>query len=104
MQTPALACLTLVFPPALEPGIVEFLLEYEPSLPGFTIVPGEGHGADFSGATAHELVRGKVARRVLTVVVATAALEPLLERLRAQFPNPYVAYWVVPISAFGRLA
>ena len=45
-STDTLVRLTIAFPPAIEARIVELLLEQEPPLPGFTILRGEGHGAD----------------------------------------------------------
>lgn len=96
--------LTLAFPPALEPRIVELLLEQEPPLPGFTVLHGEGHGADFSRASIREQVRGRVSRRLLMLVLPTARVQALLDALRDAVPNPQVAWWLEPVLAFGRFA
>ncbi|MGE0387543.1 MAG: DUF3240 family protein [Gammaproteobacteria bacterium] len=96
--------LTLVFPPAVEPALLEILLDEEPPLPGFTVVHAEGHGADFEHATVRERVRGRVARRMLLMVLPHARVEHLLERLRARLPSNHVTWWVEPVSGFGRLA
>ncbi len=95
---------TLVFPPALEQRIVALLLERDERLPGFTILGGDGHGADFASATVRERVRGSVGRRLLTVVLPAVAVAPLVEELRAALPDPHVIWWIEPVLAFGRLA
>lgn len=96
--------LTLVFPPAVEGGLLEFLLGQEPPLPGFTVVAAEGHGADFAAATLREQVRGRVARRMLLMVLPRERIEPLIAALRAALPHPHVTWWVEPVRDFGRLA
>ena len=96
--------LTLVFPPTVEPALLEILLDEEPPLPGFTIVAAEGHGADFSTASLREQVRGRVARRMLLMVLPRERIAALIEHLRAALPNPHVTWWVEPVTAFGRLA
>lgn len=96
--------LTLVFPPNVEERLLELLLEQEPPLPGFTVVAGEGHGADFATASLREQVRGRVARRIVLMVLPAESIEQLIGRLRATLPNPHVTWWVEPVVAFGRLA
>ena len=96
--------LTLVFPPLLEERLLDVLLEQEPPLPGFTVVAGEGHGADFATASVREQVRGRVARRMLLMVLPDERVASLIESLRATLPTPHVTWWVEPVTAFGRLA
>lgn len=96
--------LTLAFPPALEPRIVELLLEHEPAVPGFTVLQGEGHGVDFSRASIREQVRGRVARRVLLMVMPESEAQALLAKLRSAVPNPQVTWWMERVLGFGRLA
>ena len=95
--------LTLVFPPNIEARLLQLLLEQEPPLPGFTVVSGEGHGADFATATLREQVRGRVARRMLLMVLPAERIEKLIALLRGSLPNPHVAWWVEPVVSFGRL-
>lgn len=96
--------LTLVFPPNLEDRLVELLLEQEPPLPGFTIVAGEGHGADFASASLREQVRGRIAQRVVLMVLPAERIERLIAALRVSLPHPHVIWWAEPVLAFGRLA
>ncbi len=103
-STDTLVRLTIAFPPALEARILELLLEQEPPLPGFTILRGEGHGADFSRASIREQVRGRVDRRLLMLILPQARTAHLLDALRAAVPNPQIAWWLEPVLEFGRLA
>lgn len=96
--------LTLVFPPGVESVLLELLLDIEPPLPGFTVVAAEGHGADFGQASLREQVRGRVARRMLLMVLPAERIASLIADLRTALPNPHVTWWVEPVSAFGRLA
>jgi hypothetical protein len=101
---PDLRRLTVVFPPAVEDRLLEILIEQEPPLPGFTVVAADGHGADFSTASLREQVRGRVARRMLLMVLPAERIDSLVGALRAAMPHPHVTWWVEPVLAFGRLA
>ncbi len=96
--------LTLVYPPGAEDCIIELMLSVEPSLTGFTTWLAEGHGHDFTNASARERVRGRVMRGVLTAIVPRARLEALIEDVRTKAGIVNLVYWVEPIEAFGRLA
>jgi hypothetical protein len=50
-----------------------------------------------------ERVRGRVARRLLYVILEQEQLSTVLERLRGTVRNPSVAYWIEPVLDFGRL-
>lgn len=104
MSDTELARLTLVFPPVLEARVVELMLEQDPPLPGFTVLAAEGHGADFARASIREQVRGRVARRLLTLVLPRSRAETLIEQLRSHLANGESAWWLEPVLAFGRFA
>jgi len=95
--------LTLLFPPALEDRVIALILEQEPPLPGFTVVAADGHGADFSHASIREQVRGRIARKLLTVFLPAPRAEALIGTLREQLATSKVAWWLEPVIAFGRL-
>ena len=98
------ACrLTLVYPPGVEDALIELMLETEPSLTGFTTWLVDGHGHDFTNASAHERVRGRVTRGVLTIITPRAALAKILEDVRTKAGVADLIYWVEPVEAFGRL-
>lgn len=104
MSDTELARLTLVFPPVLEARVVQLMLEQDPPLPGFTVLAAEGHGADFARASIREQVRGRVARRVLMLVLPRPRAEALIAELRADLANGESAWWLEPVLGFGRLA
>ena len=94
--------LTLVFPFAAEDKILDFLLDSEPPLPGFTSLRAEGHGASFEGVSAREKVRGRVERRMAVLVLARERMERLLSDLREHCPVPDLTYWVESVERFGQ--
>jgi hypothetical protein len=98
-----LACLYLAFPAALEEEILD-ICHAAPDLPGITVHEASGYGAGARLQTVEEAVRGRSRRRVLVAVAPPAVLATLVESLRAALPTPDVAWWQVPVAAFGRLA
>ena len=96
--------LTVAFPPDLEDDIVETLLDLPEDVGGFTVVSAEGHGQGFARASVRERVRGRVARRLLYLILEEPRLPRVLERLRGTVRSPAVAYWVEPVAEFGRLS
>ena len=103
MTDEELVRLTLAFPPVLEARVVQLMLEQEPSLPGFTIVAGEGHGAGFARASIREQVRGRVARKLLTLVLTRSRAEELVVALGESLANPESAWWLEPVLTYGKL-
>lgn len=99
----SLCKLTLVYPPSGEDAIIGLMLASEPPLPGFTTWRADGHGLDFSEASANERVRGRVLRGYLVMVLPRSRLTPLLEEISVKAPIPRLAYWVEPVETFGRL-
>jgi len=95
--------LTLVYPMSAEDQIVEVLLSSEPPLPGFTTFAADGHGQDFSSASANERVRGRVRRGVLMIVLPRPSLSALLKRIASEAPIPRLMHWVEPVESCGRL-
>lgn len=97
-------CLTFVLPRNLEEIFVEHLLAHPQWAPGFTTFAAEGHGAGLRLESAEEAVRGRARRVAVQIVTGEEAALALLAHLRASLPNPDIAYWVVPVREFGRLA
>lgn len=95
--------LTLIYPIDAEDKIVESLLSADPPMPGFTTFPAEGHGLDFSSASASERVRGRVRRGVLMVVLPRARLAGLLDLIARDAPVLRLMHWVEPVESCGRL-
>lgn len=99
----SLCKLTLIYPLAAEDRIVETLLAADPPLPGFTTFVADGHGLDFSSASAAERVRGRVRRGVLMIILPRVRLAALLELVATGAPVPRLMHWVEPIESCGRL-
>jgi len=95
--------LTLVYPPAAESSLVEFMLERDPPLSGFTTMKGEGHGLGFERASAGERVRGRINRRLFILILDQSRLESLLQELKAELPIQGLMYWTEPVTSAGRL-
>jgi hypothetical protein len=98
-----LYCLHLAFPVALEEAVSAALIEYEPALPGFTLLKAEGHSSDFATASSDEQVRGRVARRVILMVQPRKTIEAVIAILRARVRSNNVVWWTTRVEDFGRL-
>lgn len=95
--------LTLIFPPALEETITEFLAN-QPGSPAFTLLHGEGHGSDFARASTAERVRGRVQRCLLWLILERGQGTELLQQLKTHCGNPAIHWWSEPVINHGRLA
>lgn len=95
--------LTLAVPVTLEEEILDTLRTLPDLAPGFTLVKAEGMGAHIALDSAMEQVQGRARRVMLQMAVQQVHLPTLLDALRHTLPNPQVAYWVMPLLAFGRL-
>ncbi|TCS70016.1 uncharacterized protein DUF3240 [Sulfuritortus calidifontis] len=99
-----LVLLTLVAPRALEEELLEQLLIHPEWASGFTLSQVEGHSQRGASLSIQEQVRGRAGRVALQIVLEAEQAERLLGHLKARFPKPDVAYWLTPVSDFGRLA
>jgi hypothetical protein len=96
--------LTLSCPQPLVEQVVEFLLDHETMIGGFTSLAAHGHGRDFVGATLRERVRGRVQSTLLMAILPCEDVTPLLQELRSQFRAPHLFYWTEPVLDFGDLS
>lgn len=97
-------CLTVVFPAALEEPILGHLLEHPELASGFTTVEVEGHGQGSVYRSANEQVRGRARRTKVEIVMHDDDARLLVAHLKQSLPSREVAYWIAPISEFGRFA
>lgn len=95
--------LTLAVPQALEEEILDALLALPEQVPGFTVLRGQGMGAHVALPSTMEQVQGRARRVLVQVALQQAHLPELLTTLRQALPSPQIAYWVVPLLAFGRM-
>lgn len=93
--------MTLVCPPMTGEQIIEYLIEADALVEGFTTSSVNGHGHDFATASVSERVRGHVRRTAITFVADGVKAAELLSQLRSKFPSPHVVYWTEPVEEFG---
>jgi hypothetical protein len=95
---------TVTLPARLEEEFIDLLLARPEWVDGFSLTHPEGFGGGTRLASAMERVRGRARRATVTVAMDARHVEPLLQELRAAFPTPEIAWWTMPVSAFGRFA
>lgn len=93
--------LRLNIPPDLEEDVVDLLLTTD-GIPGFQSYPIRGHGR-VGAMTIAEQVEGRRNRVQFEVVLDDERLESVLQNLKEALPVRDIIYWVLPISASGRL-
>ena len=96
--------LTIAMPEALEDEVLEALLQIQPPIEGFTTFDAEGHGQTFANARTRECVRGRIARKLLLLVLPRARVMPIIEQLRTAVRSGEAAWWIEPVEQFGRLS
>lgn len=94
--------LNLIFPPQLETRITE-VLSADPRMPGFTLLHVEGHTSNFASASDAERVRGRVARRLLWLVIPAGMKEEVLQLMRTHVDSRDLRWWTEPVLDMGRL-
>ncbi|MEW6131953.1 MAG: DUF3240 family protein [Pseudomonadota bacterium] len=97
-------CLTIVLPKFLEEDMVDQLLEHPEWVSGFTTTDVSGHGRAVSYHAAAEEVRGRTTRVQVQIVLDDVKAQALLAHLRQGFRSSEIAYWIVPVTEFGRFA
>ena len=93
--------LRLNIPPNLEEDVVDLLLASD-QISGFQSYPTRGHG-QVGAMTIAEQVEGRRNRVQFEIVLDNELLEALLQKLKESLPVPDIIYWVIPVSASGRL-
>lgn len=96
--------LALALPQALEEEALDLLLAHPEWVDGFSVVHAEGHGRLVQLPSVMEQIRGRARRCLITVLMRHADTAPLLHALQAAFPHPQAAWWITPLTSFGRFA
>lgn len=102
-NSPALACLHIAFPRSLEEDVLD-VCRAVPEVPGFTVLAADGFGPGSKLNTVRETVLGRAQRRLLLIVADPAVCASVIAALREALPNPEIAFWILPVTEFGRLA
>lgn len=97
-------CLSIVLPKSFEEDLVDRLLEHPEWVTGFTTTDASGHGLRVSYHAAAEEVRGRVARVQVQVVMQADHAQLLLAHLKQCMRSAEIAYWLTPVTEFGRFA
>ncbi|MDD2928256.1 MAG: DUF3240 family protein [Sideroxydans sp.] len=97
-------CLTLVCHKSLEERLVDQLLSHPDWVRGFSIKHIEGGSQKEKLPSMLEQVRGRSQRVQIDSVMNLEDAKQLIEHLKQTEPNNEIAYWLVPVLEFGRLA
>ncbi len=96
--------LTLALPQALEEEALDLLLAHPDWVDGFSVVQAEGHGRLVQLPSVMEQIRGRARRCQVTVLMRQVHTADLLQLLQQAFPHSQAAWWITPLTRFGRLA
>lgn len=95
--------LTLIVPWAMHEALEDVLLAHPDIVPGFIAAPVDGHGSEAHLATPVERVRGHARQMRFQLLVSTDNAQQILALLRTRFAGGSVFYWLIPVTAAGRL-
>ena len=95
--------LTLAIPVSLEDDVLNFLLQHSQWTGGFSIIDADGMGHGASLLSAMEKVQGRARRKLVLIAGVDANLHLLIAALGQEIRNQDVAWWTMPLGAFGRL-
>ena len=96
--------LTLALPQALEEEVLDLLLAHPEGVDGFSVVQTEGHGRQVQLPSVMEQIRGRARRCQVTVLMHQVHTAALLQTLQQAFSHPQAAWWITPLTSFGRFA
>jgi hypothetical protein len=96
--------LTLVCHNSQEERLIDHLLEHPEWVHGFSVSHLEGGSDKEILRSMIEQVRGRSQRVKIQSVMNLEDAQALVAHLKAKEPNPDIAYWIVPIIEFGKLA
>ncbi|GAB5606033.1 DUF3240 family protein [Sideroxyarcus sp. TK5] len=97
-------CLTLVCHKSQEERLVDQLLSHPDWVRGFSIKHIEGGSQKEKLPSMLEQVRGRSQRVQFDSVMDIEDAKLLIAHLKQVEPNHEIAYWLLPVLEFGRLA
>jgi hypothetical protein len=97
-------CLTLVCHKSLEERLVDHLLEHPEWVAGFSVNQIEGHSLKQILPSVLEQVRGRSQRIEISCVMNLEDARALIAHLKSNEANSEIAYWIMPVIEYGRLA
>lgn len=93
---------TINVPPSLEEAMVDCLLTME-TAQGFSSFPVNAHDHRNQGLTLIEQVTGRQRKIRFQMYIDKQHVAALLNRLKAEFPNSGIHFWVVPVVEHGEI-
>jgi hypothetical protein len=96
--------LTLVCHRSLEERLLDHFLEHPDWVRGFSVSHLDGGSQKEILASIVEQVRGRSQRVKIQAVMNLQDAHALLQYLKVKEPNPDIAYWIMPVIEFGKLA
>jgi len=92
--------ITLNVPPSLEEAVVDCLLTFE-AIQGFSSFPVSAHDHRNEGLSVAEQVTGRQRKIRFQMYINKQFVAGLLNKLKAEFPNTGMHYWIVPVLDHG---
>lgn len=96
--------LTLVCHTSLEERLLDHLLEHPEWVHGFSVSHMEGGSEKEILHSVIEQVRGRSQRIKIQTVMNLQDAQALVALLKNKTPHPDIAYWIMPVIEFGKLA
>ena len=96
--------LVLVCHKSLEDRLVDHLLAHPEWVSGFSVSAIEGHSQHENLPSMLEQVRGRSQRIEIGTAMNREDAKALIAHLKSAEPNNEIAYWMMPVLEFGRLA
>jgi hypothetical protein len=94
---------SLTVPPNLEEAIIDWLLGFETRC-GFSSFPVSGHSSSQpQRLTLAEQVSGRKRNVRFEICLPKPEVDAVLARLRQDFPDTGISYWVTPVVSFGHV-
>lgn len=98
------SCLILVCHKSHEERLVDHLLQHPEWVDGFSVAQIDGHSLKEHLPSMLEQVRGRSLRVEIRCVLNLADAHALVAHLKSCEANSEIAYWIVPVVEYGRLA
>lgn len=93
---------TINVAPSMEEALVDCLLTFE-TAQGFSSFPVSAHDHRNEGLSLAEQVTGRQRKIRFQMYIDKQHVAALLNKLKADFPNSGIHYWVVPVLEHGEI-
>ena len=94
--------LVLTVKPSMDEEIVDWLIS-QPFEAGFTSFDINGHGREMTNLSIAEQVSGRQKKTRFQIMIDDSEVGLFLQRLKSEFQNSGIHYWVQPIIEEGEV-